>query len=123
MDGDKLTIPLNPTVFKNGNRVVLIDTGMGPAASAQNPNFGHLTKNLAAAGFDPATVTDVVISHFHADHINGLLNGAELTYPKAQVWVPATEWKYWTDEGEAAKAPGLGFRADPAVVRELAIKG
>jgi len=105
LDSEKLTIPLNPTAFQNGNRIVVIDTGMGPAANAQNPNFGNLTKNLAAAGFDPAKVTDVVISHFHADHINGLLNGTEPTYPNAQVHVPALEWKYWTDEAELGKAP------------------
>jgi glyoxylase-like metal-dependent hydrolase (beta-lactamase superfamily II) len=105
LDGEKLNIPLNPTIFKNGNRIVLIDTGMGPAANAQNPNFGLLTKNLAAAGFDPAKITDVVISHFHADHINGLLNGTNPTYANAQVHVPALEWKFWTDDAEAGKAP------------------
>ncbi len=105
LDGEKLSIPFNPVVFKNGNRIVLIDTGMGPAANTQNPAIGNTVKNLTAAGYDPAKVTDVVISHFHGDHINGLLNGTNPTYPNAQVWVPAVEWKYWTDEGEASRAP------------------
>ncbi len=104
-DGEKLSVPYNPFVFANGNRVVLIDTGMGPAANAQNPAIGNTAKNLAAAGYDPAKITDVVISHFHGDHINGLLNGANPIYPNAQVWVPAPEWKYWTDEGELSRAP------------------
>lgn len=105
LDTEKLSIPFNPVAFQNGNRIVLIDTGMGPAANAQNPNVGNTVKNLTAAGFDPSKVTDVVISHFHADHIHGLLNGTDPTYPNAQVWVPAVEWKYWTDEGEASRAP------------------
>jgi glyoxylase-like metal-dependent hydrolase (beta-lactamase superfamily II) len=105
LDTEKLSIPFNPVVFKNGNRIVLIDTGMGPAANAQNPNVGNTVKNLTAAGYDPAKVTDVVISHFHGDHINGLLNGTNPTYPNAQVHVPAAEWKYWTDEGEVSRAP------------------
>lgn len=104
-DGEKLSIPFNPFAFTNGNRVVLIDTGMGPAANTQNPAVGNTVKNLTAAGYDPAKITDVVISHFHGDHINGLLNGANPTYPNAQVWVPAPEWKYWTDEGEISRAP------------------
>ncbi|HRF08432.1 MAG TPA: MBL fold metallo-hydrolase [Xanthobacteraceae bacterium] len=104
-DGEKLSIPFNPFAFTNGNRVVLIDTGMGPAANTQNPAVGNTVKNLTAAGYDPAKITDVVISHFHGDHINGLLNGANPTYPNAQVWVPAAEWKYWTDEGEISRAP------------------
>jgi glyoxylase-like metal-dependent hydrolase (beta-lactamase superfamily II) len=104
-DGEKLSIPFNPVAFQNGSRIVLIDTGMGPAANKQNANVGNTVKNLTAAGIDPAKVTDVVISHFHGDHINGLLNGTDPTYANAQVWVPAVEWKYWTDEGEASRSP------------------
>lgn len=104
-DGEKIQIPFNPVSFQNGNRIVLIDTGMGPAANTQNPAVGNTVKNLTAAGIDPSKVTDVVISHFHGDHINGLLNGAAPTYANAQIWVPAAEWKYWTDEGEASRAP------------------
>jgi glyoxylase-like metal-dependent hydrolase (beta-lactamase superfamily II) len=33
MGTEKLSVPFNPVVFTNGNRVVLIDTGMGPAAT------------------------------------------------------------------------------------------
>lgn len=105
LDGEKVSIPFNPVAFQNGNRIVLIDTGMGPAANAQNPAVGNTVKNLTAAGYDPAKVTDVVISHFHGDHINGLLNGTNPTYPNAQVWVPAVEWKHWTDDAELNKAP------------------
>lgn len=105
LDTEKLSIPFNPIAFQNGNRIVLIDTGMGPAANTQNPNVGNTVKNLTAAGIDPNKVTDVVISHFHGDHINGLLNGTNPTYANAQVWVPAVEWKYWTDEGELSRAP------------------
>lgn len=102
---EKLSIPFNPFVFQNGSRVVLIDTGMGPAANEKTPAVGNTVKNLSAAGYDPSKITDVVISHFHGDHINGLLNGANPTYPNAQLWVPAAEWKYWTDEGELSRAP------------------
>ncbi|MBX3533241.1 MAG: MBL fold metallo-hydrolase [Xanthobacteraceae bacterium] len=105
LDTEKLSIPFNPFVFQNGSRVVLIDTGMGPAANEKTPAVGNTVKNLSAVGYDPSKITDVVISHFHGDHINGLLNGANPTYPNAQVWVPAAEWKYWTDEGELSRAP------------------
>lgn len=105
LDGEKLNIPLNPVAFKNGNRIVLIDTGMGTAMNEKNPAVGNTMKNLAAAGFDPAKVTDVVISHFHADHINGLLAGDKPAFPNAQIWVPAAEMKFWTDDGELSRAP------------------
>ena len=62
---------------------------------------------MAAAGFDPKAVDMVVISHFHGDHINGLLT-AENTpaFPNAEVLVPAAEWKYFMDDGEMAKQTG-----------------
>ena len=46
----------------------------------------------------------VVISHFHGDHINGLLTADNvLAFPNAEVLVPAAEWKYFMDDGEMAK--------------------
>ena len=38
---------------------------------------GQFATNMVAAGFDPKAVDMVVISHFHGDHINGLLNAEE----------------------------------------------
>jgi glyoxylase-like metal-dependent hydrolase (beta-lactamase superfamily II) len=47
-----------------------------------------------------------VISHFHADHINGLLMvDNKPAFPNAEILVPAAEWKFWTDEGELSRAP------------------
>ena len=53
---------------------------------------------MAAAGIDPKAVDMVVISHFHGDHINGLLTPTTRSaFPNAEVLVPAVEWKYsWT---------------------------
>jgi len=46
----------------------------------------------------------VIISHFHGDHINGLLTpDNKLAYPNAEILVPATEWKYFTDDAEMGK--------------------
>ena len=61
---------------------------------------------MAAAGFDPKAVDMVVISHFHTDHVNGLF-AADGTpaFPNAEVLVPATEWKFWMDDGEMSRAP------------------
>ena len=61
---------------------------------------------MTAAGIDPKAVDIVVISHFHGDHINGLLNAdGTLAFPNAEVLVPAVEWKYFMDDGEMSRAP------------------
>src|SRR5215471_18216673 len=55
--------PLNVLVARSGGRTILIDSGMG----VEFPDFpaGHLASRLSAAGIDPASVTDVVLTHMH----------------------------------------------------------
>jgi glyoxylase-like metal-dependent hydrolase (beta-lactamase superfamily II) len=67
---------------------------------------GQFHVNLAAAGIDRNAIDLVVISHFHGDHINGLLNpDNKLAFPNAEILVPAAEWKYFMDDGEMSRAP------------------
>ena len=107
MPKDKMSIQFAPLVINTGGKLVVVDTGNGAAAFASSKgNVGQFGANMVAAGFDPKAVDMVVISHFHGDHINGLLT-AENTpaFPNAEVLVPATEWKYFMDDGEMSRAP------------------
>ncbi len=90
-------------VVRNGNRVTLLDTGLGDSGP---PTTGHWTANFRAAGFDPAQVNTVIISHFHGDHIGGLRrrDGAAV-FPNAEVMVPAAEWAFWMDDARMNQAP------------------
>ena len=100
---DQVGYYFHPTVVNTGSKLVLIDTGNGPGLQT---GTGMTPANLAAAGIDPKTIDIVVISHFHGDHISGLrtADGA-LAYPNAEIKVPAKEWAYWTEEGNASRAP------------------
>jgi glyoxylase-like metal-dependent hydrolase (beta-lactamase superfamily II) len=102
---DKVSIHFAPLVINTGGKLVLIDTGNGPGAFASSKgNVGQLPTNMAAAGIDPKSIDMVVISHFHGDHINGLLTADNsLAFPNAEVLVPAVEWKYFMDDGEMGK--------------------
>ena len=108
MPTDKVTISYAPLVINTGGKVVVIDTGNGPAAfAASKGNVGQFTTNMLAAGFDPKSVDMVVISHFHGDHVNGLLTAdGSPSFPNAEVLVPAVEYKYWMDDGEMSRASG-----------------
>ena len=104
---DTMTIYFAPLVINTADKLVVIDTGNGPVSKAKsNGANGLFADNMAAAGFDPKAVDMVVISHFHADHVNGLL-AADGTpaFPNAEVLVPLVEWKFWTDDGETSRAP------------------
>src|SRR5262249_50887570 len=107
MEKDKMTIVFNPIVVNTGSKLILIDTGYGAAAAAQpNSTAGQLQANLAAAGIDAKAIDVVIISHFHQDHTDGLLTAdSKRAFPSAEILVPATEWKFWMDDGEMSRAP------------------
>lgn len=104
LPGDSLTIPFTITFAQKDATLVAFDTGNG--VTAANATNGRMIANMALAGIDPARVTHVVQSHFHGDHINGLLNAENgRAFPNAEIVVPAAEWAWWTDEGNTTRTP------------------
>ncbi len=96
--------PFTVTFIDTGRGVVAFDAGTGAGQLA--PGTGLLPRNMQAAGIDPAAVTLVAVSHFHADHITGLTTRENaVVFPNAEVAVPAVEWAFWSDEGNASRAP------------------
>ena len=85
-------------MLKTGGRLVLIDTGNGNSGA---PTSGTWMTNFKAAGFDPAQVNTIIISHFHGDHINGMrLKDGSAVFPNAEVMVSAPEWGFWMDDAQ-----------------------
>jgi glyoxylase-like metal-dependent hydrolase (beta-lactamase superfamily II) len=109
LDSEKITIPYSPIVLNTGGRLVAIDTGNGEAAFASSKGAsGQYQTNLKASGIDRATIDTVVISHFHGDHVNGLLAAdGKPAFANAEILVPRAEWAFWMDDGEMSRAaPG-----------------
>jgi glyoxylase-like metal-dependent hydrolase (beta-lactamase superfamily II) len=106
MPPDMMTIYFAPLVINTGGKLVVLDTGTGAVSKASSKGTnGLFADNFVAAGFDPMAVDTVVISHFHSDHVNGLLTADGVpAFPNAEVLVPATEWKFWMDDGEMSRA-------------------
>lgn len=103
---DRFDIPFNPLLVDIGKERVLIDTGHGEFGG---PTMGLLLQRLQQAGVEPESVTTVLITHFHGDHINGLRNKAgELAFPNAKVMVPAGEWDWWMNDERMAQTPEAG---------------
>jgi len=96
-----------PVVLNTGGKLILIDTGTGEANfAASKGTAGQFTNNLTAAGLSPAAIDTVIISHYHGDHMNGLLKADNsLAFPNAEILVPAKEHNYWMDDGEMSRAP------------------
>jgi glyoxylase-like metal-dependent hydrolase (beta-lactamase superfamily II) len=99
----ELTFPVLVYVIEHPAGLVVVDTGLHPelASSADRirklaaqfqvhlppDGSGTVGPVLGAAGFDPAQVAQVVLTHLHFDHAGGLLE-----LPNARVVVQAREW-------------------------------
>ena len=98
--------PYNPIVVNTGSKLALIDTGTGELAYQSSKGLnGRLLLNLAAAGIDVKDIDVVIASHYHGDHINGLLKADNsIAFPNAEILVPAKEHNFWMDDGEMSRA-------------------
>jgi glyoxylase-like metal-dependent hydrolase (beta-lactamase superfamily II) len=107
MEKDKIRIRYSPIVVNTGSKLIVMDTGTGEANFERSKGAaGQFQDNLKAAGIDRNAVDTVVISHFHGDHINGLLTADDKpSFANAEIMVPSAEWKYWMDDGEMSRAP------------------
>jgi glyoxylase-like metal-dependent hydrolase (beta-lactamase superfamily II) len=111
----KIEIALVIWLVQGGGHTILFDSGFHRDTFAkQFPSNDYLRPDEAVklAGVQPGQVTDIVISHAHWDHMGGI----DL-FPKAQVWIQAEEYRYYT---MAAWQPGGDHGGiDPEDVTEL----
>ena len=108
---DKFDWALNAVVVRSGGQTILIDAGIGMDPGLNLPRAGQLIHRLEAAGIDLASVTDVVLTHMHMDHIGGLLiDGVkDRLRPDLRIHVAAAEVKFWEspDFSRVSMPPGF----------------
>ncbi len=108
---DTLDWPLNVVVVRSGGRTILVDAGLGADPNLHLPRAGRLVQRLEAAGIDLASVTDVVLTHIHMDHIGGLLvNGMrDRLRPDLRVHLSAAEIEFWASPDFSRTSMPQGF--------------
>ena len=103
LQAPKVQTAVNAYLINTGDKLVLVDAG---AAHLFGPSLGHVTSNLRAAGYDPAQVDIVLLTHLHGDHINGLIDAdGKSVFANAEVWSAQADNDFWLNDEVAAKAP------------------
>ncbi len=106
-------------LIEDGNRLILIDTGMGNKQSEKF--FGYyslwgshsLDKSLTKLGFHRDDITDIFMTHLHFDHCGGCVNwnknktGYEIAFKNAKFWTNENHWNWATKPNAREKASFL----------------
>ncbi|TPI41660.1 MBL fold metallo-hydrolase [Mesorhizobium sp. B3-1-9] len=100
-----MPIPLTVVVLQMNGRTIMMDAGSG--VGQWQANATHLPANMKAAGIDYKAIDTIMISHFHPDHVWGLMEKGtnNPVFPNAELIVNATEYNWWTDPSRLAKLP------------------
>ena len=118
-DNNLIDIAARCLLIQDGNRLTLIDTGMGNKQT--DKFFGYyslwgshcLDKSLAAHGFHRDDITDVFMTHLHFDHCGGCVNwnqdktGYEVAFKNAKFWTNESHWNWATKPNLREKASFL----------------
>jgi glyoxylase-like metal-dependent hydrolase (beta-lactamase superfamily II) len=106
-------------LIEDGNRLILIDTGMGDKQSEKF--FGHyslwgnhsIDNSLVKYGFHRDDITDVFMTHLHFDHCGGSViwnkdkTGYEVAFKNAKYWTNENHWEWATKPNNREKASFL----------------
>jgi glyoxylase-like metal-dependent hydrolase (beta-lactamase superfamily II) len=100
-----MPIPLTVLVLKVGDRHIMIDAGSG--VGQWQANATHLPANMKAAGIDRNQIGTILVSHFHPDHVWGLMERGTNApvFPEAELIVNSAEYRFWTEPGRVEKLP------------------
>lgn len=118
-DNNLIDIAARCLLIEDGNRLILIDTGMGNKQS--DKFFGYyslwgshsLDKSLAKYGFHRDDITDVFMTHLHFDHCGGSIQwnkdrtGYEPAFKNAVFWSNENHWQWATEPNAREKASFL----------------
>lgn len=118
-DNNMIDIAATCLLIEDGDRLILIDTGMGDKQSEKF--FGYyyrwgdddLEKSLKKHGFHRDDITDVFMTHLHFDHCGGSIQwnkdrtGYEPAFKNARFWSNKEHWEWATNPNDREKASFL----------------
>lgn len=113
-----LRLDLGGFLVRTGERVVLVDAGVGTIDNGQYAG-GRFLQSLRGHGVAREDVTDVVFTHLHFDHVGWntrLVDGAWVpTFPNARYLIPRAEWEFWRTGRESIGSSDLSDTLGPVL--------
>ncbi|HEY4063341.1 MAG TPA: MBL fold metallo-hydrolase [Puia sp.] len=116
-DNNLCTWAMRCLLIEDGDRLILVDNGVGDKQDAKFFSHYHLhgdatlDSSLAAHGFHRNDITDVFLTHLHFDHCGGSIvrQGDRLVpaFPNATYWSNERHWKWATEPNDREKASFL----------------
>lgn len=124
-ENNMISMTMRSMLIEDGDRLILIDTGLGEKQSEKFFSYYHLwgdyslDKSLAEKGFHKDDITDVFLTHLHFDHCGGAIQwnkdktGYESAFKNARFWTNASHWKWATEPNPREKASFLKENVNP----------
>lgn len=113
------TFAMRSLLVEDGNRLILIDTGLGNKQSEKFLSHFYLhgddtlKNSIKKAGFSPEDITDVLLTHLHFDHVGGAVDfnsknsKYELAFKNAKYWNNKNHWEWALNPNPREKASFL----------------
>ncbi|AMC11257.1 MBL fold metallo-hydrolase [Lutibacter profundi] len=120
-----IDMSLRTMLIEDGNRLILIDTGVGNKQSDKFFSYYYmfgdfsLDASLAKHGFHRDDITDIFLTHLHFDHCGGSIQwnknhtGYEPAFKNAKFWSNKNHWKWATEPNPREKASFLKENINP----------
>jgi glyoxylase-like metal-dependent hydrolase (beta-lactamase superfamily II) len=103
VQGENVQFEASPLLLKSATDTILIDTGSGQGFQ---PTAGKIADSLKAAGTDPASITKVIFTHAHPDHLWGTTGAdGKSPYVNASFHMAEAEYNFWATPDLASKMP------------------
>ncbi len=114
-ENNLIVLTLRSLIVETDGHIILVDTGWGDKQDEKFFRHVHihdgegLTEGLGKRGYKPEDITDVVLTHLHADHCGGCVGnktggaGFELVFPEAVCHVNRTQWE-WASKNNLREA-------------------
>ena len=105
-ENNLIVLTLNSLIVETDGHVILVDSGWGDKQDEKFFRHTHLhdgeglLEGIRNRGYSPEDITDVVLTHLHADHCGGCVRnrkdgpGYELVFSQAQYHVSRTQWEW-----------------------------